>query len=137
MKSTVALKGLLVGLLAVCTAGCAHLKTRVPPSALKADKVIYLSDIQAIPKSILDKPTALPAALQAAKLELTPETWAALLDALLKLGIDTSGDYFTFRKEVAYINRELLIKGYDTNCASAIVGQIMSLPTKSIINNSK
>jgi hypothetical protein len=130
------MKNLILGLLALALlTGCTSVyKSRVPTSAFKNDEnIIYVSDIQSIPK------TALMAnqqqALIQAKWVLPPEVWLALVDAMAKIANASTASYFSFRQDVAIVNREIYIRGI-TNAEDVknIIDYLSAMPKNSIID---
>ncbi len=127
---------ILIGLvLIISLTRCAHLKTRVPKKAFKADYVIYYSDIQTYPKEILALPMNVQEALIQANGILPPEAYAALLEILKGL-VQTIPQTIQSQNELlnntAVVNREVIIKGYPKADIPAIMEIIKDLPTKSI-----
>lgn len=129
------MKNIILGLLTlVLFTGCTSVyKTRVPSSAFKGENIIYVSDIQSIPKSALMAQTQQN--LMQAKLVLPPEVWLALVEAMSKIANASTASYFSFRQEVAIVNREIYIKGI-TNAEDVknIIDYLSVMPKNSIID---
>ena len=118
--------------------GCAHLKSRVPTEAMMGDKVIYMSDIQTLPKTILVCPTIImprlgPGTNQMSAQGLSPEIIAEMIEAVVAATKEATKEYFNFRSNMAYVDREILIRGYDTNDLAPIIKDLMQLPAVSIL----
>lgn len=121
-------KIILCILCAMFLTGCTHLQTRVPPSALRGNNLIYVSDIQIIPKSVVQSTAG--QSLMQVKAILPPEVWAELAKELTKLINDSTTSYFGFRKEMIVINREILIK-WSTNQTVDIDGILNNITVNS------
>ena len=132
MKS---LKSFILGLLILAiSSGCMGVyKTRVPKEAFKGENIIYVSDIQSIPKSALMAQAQQN--LMQAKLVLPPEVWLALVEAMAKIANASTASYFSFRQDVAIVNREIYIKGI-TNAEDVknIIDYLSAMPKNSIID---
>ena len=135
MKSRLIILGLL-GLL--LTAGCAtspSIRSRIPNKAFQDKNVVYVSDIQFIPKEVFTIISAQQQAIMQAKLVLPIEVWTAITDALSKIANAGTESYFKYRGNVVIVNREILVTGI-TNAVevSKIIDYLSTMPCNSMVS---
>ena len=138
------------------TTGCSSIATkpitqRVPQKALRTDNpqsVIYLSDTQSIPTSLLEQSVALMALVatngtndvSARSFNIPAEVLIGLANSAMQLVPQMNEQYIESRRATGTVSREFYAVGFENNpealeALRALVAEWSTSQNKSIINN--